>query len=141
MPTNPADLTKALYLSKDVEDANLIAALSSVLEISSEDILVTRVEKWWLIERGEKQVVCQAELHGGDFPLWINLYKYGGSAKLPHDDADTVKLCQLLDVFCLVDDMNDKNPYSWLLIKPNGTITKVYSDSEKAAHEGLVLII
>lgn len=129
----------SFYVEKVVEKNDLTATIANCFNLPKDAVIFSDQQDNPL--NGEILIVDYHTYENG-FELYVTLYsKQGFSSRFPNDMAIATNISKALKKNILISD-ESLNPYSWILIKTNGEIYKVYekiNDNDDDFKSGIII--
>ena len=124
-----------LMIDRVLDDGLLIEGLASVFGVSPGEIRIVKPSNSGGLPDGitaDAPIWVERSVLQGDFPLQATVHLRPDLQSLVNDPADeqatVARLCAIWQASCLFSD-DELNPYTWLVMRPNGRLERVTVDA------------
>jgi hypothetical protein len=118
-----------LLIDRELTAEEQAATLADLFGVGRADVLV--FESGATPEGASAaRVLCERGAVGGDFPARLSVYVDDDVPKDAESRPLVEQFCRRLNCSCLISD-DSPNPYSMLLVRPDGATQRVYLDTER----------
>lgn len=123
---------KDIILKDKSNKAKLTDSVAKVFSVSKEEVkVVDDVEDFLEIDTDRYQIIIHHIPKKGDFQLMLSIYVMDRHLVDKVNNLHINQLAQLLNMECLIANDDSINPYSMILIHPDGVEKAVFlKDSE-----------